>query len=154
MSDRRTAALALLIALVLALVVVWRFLPHYQPIAMAPHDDDQQWRLITSHEASGLIGKHVLAGITHLDKNAYFVMMKEVHGIVVRANPKEGVVIRRPDGTEYDLPPSLSGYRKAPQGGYTLRSTGEVVANPDYLVNYSRTQHDAPLEPIDKWTIK
>ena len=41
------------------------------------------------------------------------------------------------DGEILGLPPDLSSTRIAPPGEYRLRSTGEVVVDPDYLTTWN-----------------
>jgi hypothetical protein len=43
------------------------------------------------------------------------------------------------NGEEFSIPPDLSAIEIAAPGDYTLRSTNEVVRNPDYLASYSVT---------------
>jgi len=97
--------------------------------------------LISEREAADLIGKHILVGFTDVDADQRPRRQQQIHGIVVRVSHNEGIVLRRPDGSEYNLPPSMDGFHEAPAGEYRLRSTGEIVCDPDYVVTYTRTQH-------------
>jgi hypothetical protein len=90
-------------------------------------------RLITEDEARQIQGKHFLVGIAYVDANEKPMRLIERHGVAVRANGKEGIVIRESDGTEFAAPPTIAWFEKAPAGAYTLRSTGEVVVDPDYV---------------------
>ena len=45
--------------------------------------------------------------------------------------------IKQKDGTDFTLPPDLSSTKRARQGEYKLRSTGEVVVNPDFLATWN-----------------
>jgi len=87
--------------------------------------------------AKSYIGKHLLVGITYLDHNDNFIEQKQVHGIILRINEIEGVVLRLKTGEEFKLPPDLRGFQQAPKGEYRLRSTGEIVVDPDLISNWT-----------------
>lgn len=88
--------------------------------------------------AASFIGKHLLAGITYLDHNNNLIEQKQLHGYIVRINEHEGIVVRLSDSEdEYKLPPDLDSLKQAPKGEYRLRSTGEVVVDPDLLTNWT-----------------
>jgi hypothetical protein len=98
--------------------------------------------VISESEAAELIGKHIVVGLTFVDADQKPIRLTQLHGFVVRVNRKEGIVLRQSDGSEYNLPPSLAGFEKAPEGSScTLHSTGEVVDDPDYLVSYTVNQY-------------
>jgi hypothetical protein len=94
--------------------------------------------------ALSLIGKYVVVGVNYTDQNGELVEQKQFHGRVVRANAREGVVLIQPSGDEMKLPPFLRAFQPARPGEYRLRSTGEVVANPDYTCTWSVTR-----DPVD-----
>jgi hypothetical protein len=78
------------------------------------------------------VGKHLLAGITVVDVAEEPIEQRRVHGLIVRINPVEGVVIAlHSSGEEFKLPPDMGNFRVAPRGEYRLRGTGEVVVDPD-----------------------
>lgn len=83
------------------------------------------------------IGKHLLAGITYLDHGENVIQQVQVHGTITRIDER-GIFFVQPDGEEFSLPPDLSSLRPAPPGSYRLRSTGEVVENPDLLSSWTR----------------
>jgi hypothetical protein len=89
-----------------------------------------------SDELAHLLGRHVLAGITLLGDNDELIDQFQVHGIVSAADDA-GVVLDRGDEPAYGLPPGPELFEPAESGEYTLRSTGEVVDDPDYLVSLS-----------------
>jgi hypothetical protein len=85
-----------------------------------------------------LIGKYILAGVTYIDAAGRPIEQKQIHGKVVRANRDEGIVLRlEPSGDEFKLPPVIGAFEPAEPGEYRLRSTGEVVTDPDYLCTWS-----------------
>ncbi len=98
--------------------------------------------LITESEAAALIGKHVVVGFTFVDADQKPIRLTQLHGHVVRVNLNEGIVLKKSDGEEFKLPPTLDGFQKAPEDTVCrLRSTGEVVEDPDYLVSYTVNQY-------------
>lgn len=83
-----------------------------------------------------LIGKVLLAGITYYTHDNQLIEQKQVYGKVVEANERY-VSIRKQNGEMFTLPPDLRSTKAAKPGEYRLRSTGEVVINPDYLATWS-----------------
>jgi hypothetical protein len=95
-------------------------------------------------KANQLIGKHVLIGITVVEHDETFVEQRQMHGDVVRAD-REAIIVRlRGSGEEYNLPPDPSAFHPAPPGEYRLRSTGEVVLDPDFTTTWTLTQPPPP----------
>jgi hypothetical protein len=87
--------------------------------------------------AQALIGKYVVVGVTYTGERDEFIDQKQFHGRVVRANAGEGVVIVQASGEEMKLPPFLRAFEPAKPGEYRLRSTGEVITDPDYTCTWS-----------------
>lgn len=88
--------------------------------------------------AASLIGKHLLIGVTYLDHEGNLVERVQFHGDIVRINEHEGIVVSLNDaGDEYKLPPDINSLQEAPAGEYRLRSTGEIVVNPDLLTSWT-----------------
>lgn len=83
-----------------------------------------------------LIGKVILVGITYYTKDNEFVEQKQFWGRVTEAN-ESGVTFVQSNGEKMDLPPDLSSTERARPGEYKLRSTGEVVVNPDFLAKWN-----------------
>ena len=88
-----------------------------------------------------LLGKTILAGLTYYSANNVFVEQKQVWGKVIKAD-ESGLEIQQNDRNIFGLPPDLTAIDCAAPGEYSLKSTGEVVKNPDYLVTYSVTMSD------------
>jgi len=85
-------------------------------------------------EAKGFIGKLLLVGVSYCDEQGNFVKQEQFHGEIVRASRDEGIIIRLGEnGEERWVPPDLSRLEPAPPGRYTLRASGEVVEDPDFL---------------------
>ena len=88
--------------------------------------------------AAKIIGKKVLVGLTYLDQEGNLIEQQQFCGEVIRANFSEGILFRRLDsGKEFKLPPDLRGFTEAAAGEYRLRTTGEVVVDPDYTVTWT-----------------
>ena len=88
--------------------------------------------------AASYIGKHVLIGVTYLDHKDSFIEQKQFHGRIIRINDTEGIVVQLANsGSEFKLPPDLRGIETARKGEYRLRSSGEVVVDPDLIANWT-----------------
>jgi hypothetical protein len=81
--------------------------------------------------------KTILVGLTYLDSMGNVIERRQMRGEVIRVNPSEGIVLRLDDDTEYALPPDFRPIREAKPGEYRLRSTGDVVLDPDYTATYT-----------------
>ena len=83
------------------------------------------------------IGKHLLAGITYLDHEKNVTKQIQVHGTITRIN-EQGIFFVQSNGEEFSLPPDPKSPKPASPGSYRLRSTGEVVENPDFISSWTR----------------
>lgn len=101
---------------------------------MTNQDQPPQW---DDERAESLVGKRVLVGITNLEADGETVIDQvQYSGVITSADPKNGFRIECSGtlaGSAKFLPPDLRSFRDAPPGEYTLRSTGEVVVNPDVI---------------------
>jgi hypothetical protein len=94
--------------------------------------EGEQPKRITS-DGSAYAGKRLLVGITYKDHKGELIRQEQFHGLILEAG-EGGIVIERNDtGEQISLPPEL---KEAPPGNYRLRSTGEVVVDPDYLATW------------------
>ena len=98
--------------------------------------DEEAEKEITLDE---LIGKVLLVGITYYTHDNEYIEQKQFYGTVTEAN-KTLIRVKQKDGTDFTLPPDLSSTKRARQGEYKLRSTGEVVVNPDFLATWNLTK--------------
>ena len=80
---------------------------------------------------SDLIGKTILVGLTYYTKENEFIEKKQFWGTVTESNEKH-ICFRQKDGSIFSLPPDLRSTKRAPKGEYRLRSTGEIVIDPDF----------------------
>ncbi len=85
-----------------------------------------------------LIGKVLLIGLSYYSPDGGFIEDKQLYGRVTESDDS-CITITQTNGEEFSIPPDLSAIEKAAPGDYTLRSTNEVVRNPDYLASYSVT---------------
>lgn len=103
------------------------------PAALPEADLDSQLA------AEDLIGRTVLIGLSYLDASGAVVRQVQLYGRIETASERSGIVVRLQGeraGETYDLPPDFSRLRPAPPGEYRLRSTGEVVVDPDFLTEW------------------
>ena len=103
-------------------------------------------------DIDSLKGKVLLIGISFIDNNEELIEQIQVYGEIAHING-DGITITRGDnGAEFTVPPDFENIHKANPGEYTLRSTGEVVVDPDYLSSWSL--HCADREKIAEYTKK
>lgn len=83
--------------------------------------------------AKSLIGKTVLVGLTFESPGS--AEHHQFYGKVTSAEERGGILVEMLGdraGETYNLPPHLDAFRAAASGQYRLRSTGEVIEDPDY----------------------
>jgi hypothetical protein len=103
-------------------------------LAIPPWDEDV---------ARALVGKYVLIGLTFENEKGDLLRQVQLHGRIVRADRREGIKVMLAgirSGQEYLLPPQTNAFERAAVGRYTLRSTGEVVVNPDFVSSWVMTE--------------
>jgi len=83
-----------------------------------------------------LLNKTLLVGITYYTHDNELIEQKQCFGRVIEANESMIRIIQK-DGAELELPSDLSSTKKARPGEYKLRSTGEIVINPDFLATWN-----------------
>ena len=90
--------------------------------------------------ARELIGKYVLVGITYVDAKGEVKNTVQCHGPIVRSDAS-GVAIKCEgltwNGQEAVFPPDSRSYEPASPGEYKLKSTGEVVIDPDIVMSWT-----------------
>ncbi len=87
--------------------------------------------------AESYIGKHLLVGITYLNGDESVDQRVELHGIVVGIDSKAVTLKLHDTDREFTLPPDLAAIQPAQPGEYRLRTTGEVVVDPDLLATWT-----------------
>ena len=88
-----------------------------------------------------LLGKTLLVGITDYDADGNAIDRTQFLGRAIGINAG-GIQLELADGSVYWLPPDTQSTYPAPPGSYRLRSTGEIVENPDCLSTLNRTRED------------
>lgn len=120
-----------------------------RPPWMPPLEESKTKPAWDQDDADWLIGKYVLAGITWMAADGQTVTdQSQYHGRVVAVSEKDGVRIAcegQRAGEFMTLPPDLRAFQLADPGEYRLRSTGEVVTNPDVVTSWTMTRSD-PME--------
>ena len=80
--------------------------------------------------------------MTRLDNAGNVTEQRQFHGRVIKASTAEGVVLKNEQGEEMWLPPDYEAFEPADPGEYRLRSTGEIVVNPDYTTTWTVSPPD------------
>jgi len=109
-----------------------------------------------------IIGKTVLVGIPFLKHDGVFVSMIQFSGVIASADKHRGIAITSenlksvidlipdtaPKGSKdtYVLPPDLSALKPAPEGKYRLKSTGEVIVNPELMTIWTLNAPENPTQ--------
>jgi hypothetical protein len=95
-------------------------------------------------EADWLIGKIALVEITRFASDGATIKSQgQYYGKIVRAHRSAGIVIECEgiwSGKTMTLPPMAGAFQPANSGEYRLRSTGEIVKDPDVLATWSITE--------------
>jgi hypothetical protein len=107
---------------------------------------EDYWRNPLGSVWNDLLGKYVLVGITRKDARDNVLELEQLHGRIISADPARGLSLQLEGsraGTTYQLPPDLRSLKPAPRGDYRLRSTGEVIHDPDFLATWVIVQTDA-----------
>ena len=83
--------------------------------------------------AGSYIGKNLLFGITYCDHNENVLRQTQNYGEIIEIN--EHVMLVKLQGSDetFTLPPFVAELEPAPEGEYKLRSTGQIIVNPDLL---------------------
>lgn len=91
--------------------------------------------------AKTLPGQMVLVGLAYFDAGAEEPFeQQQLFGRVVHADERKGILLSlegQRAGEQFNLPPDTRSFQEAEPGEYRLRTTGEVVVNPDFTVTFS-----------------
>jgi hypothetical protein len=94
-------------------------------------------------------GKIMLVGITYADPQGEH--LEQCFGEVISADQARGVSLRlagNRSGEVFWLPPDLRSVFLARPGSYRVRTTGEIVENPDYTATWTIYPKGAPIPPL------
>jgi hypothetical protein len=83
------------------------------------------------------LGKRVLIGLTMLSTSGDLAERRQFLGTIARIDPTAGIELTLGDGSTYWLPPDARSLEEAPPGEYRLRSTSELVVDPDYIFTWT-----------------
>jgi hypothetical protein len=95
-------------------------------------------------------GKILLVGITLLDENEELIEQIQVYGPIIRIDEKGVIIKRNGCGSEFGIPSDFNNINEAKPGEYKLRSTGELVVNPDYISSW--TVNKATKNSVDEYS--
>lgn len=87
--------------------------------------------------ARAMLGKVLLVGLTYVDGDVERV--EQFYGEVTSVDARKGILLRlagNRDGEVFRLPADLRGIARATPGNYRLKSTGEIVENPDLTATW------------------
>jgi hypothetical protein len=87
-----------------------------------------------------MIGKRILVGITYLGSGDVPDHTVQLTGTVTAVEPL--VTIDHGQPAPFTLPPLQDAYDRAPPGKYTLRESGEVVEDPDFMTTWTVSPPD------------
>jgi hypothetical protein len=90
--------------------------------------------------AKELVGRYLLIGITRLDAAGTQIQQVQIHGYVQSYDKMSGIKVHlegKRKGETYMLPPDTQAFQRAKPGKYTLRSTGEIVVDPDFTTSWT-----------------
>jgi hypothetical protein len=94
--------------------------------------------------AETAIGKTILIGVTYMAADGVTIMGQvQYHGIVVAVDTSIGVNVEcrgEHVGKTLNLPPDLKVFAPAEPGHYRLRSSGEVVIDPDFATQWKMVE--------------
>jgi hypothetical protein len=87
---------------------------------------------LSKKKTTALLRSHVLVGLTYLRPDGEISRRLQFHGTIESVR-KDVIEVRRADtGDLFTLPPAPEAFDAAPPGEYRIRSTGEVVVDPDF----------------------
>jgi hypothetical protein len=99
-------------------------------------DDESPEFEFDADRAASLIGKSVLVGLTYVDANGDVEEVVQFFGQITSFD-EEMVTIARESGEDFTLPPAIEAFEEAESGEYSLRSTGEVIVDPDLISTWT-----------------
>jgi hypothetical protein len=113
-----------------------------EPPAIDPHRPEPPRRLLRgSDRLAPMVGCRLLVGITYLDDAGAVRGSEQFCGQVLEVSDGVVVVERPGDGEPALLPADADAYEAAAAGAYRLKSTGEVVQDPDYVTTWQVAVH-------------
>jgi hypothetical protein len=102
--------------------------------------------LFSDDQVAALLGSHLLVGLTYLGPDGEIASRIEFHGTVESVGVDVVEVRRADNGEIFTLPPAAEAYVPAPPGAYRLKTTGEVVVDPDFTCVMTVHEAQDPVE--------
>lgn len=102
-----------------------------------------------TENTENLIDKILLIGITVLDEKDEIISQVQVYGPIIRVTDDLIVIRRNETQAEFTIPAYLDNVKEAKPHEYKLRTTGEIVTNPDYLSSW--TVHFDSEEQVEEY---
>ncbi len=93
--------------------------------------------LITPERFREFRNKTILVGITYLHEDESISHIVQFAGVITNLDSRGLVINKNIDGEEFCVPADDSAIEYASEGKYTLKTTGEVIINPDYLTTWT-----------------
>lgn len=91
-----------------------------------------------------LLNSLILVGLTFVDREDQLLEQQQFWGRIVRIDRNAGFQIElrgtRAGQEDYWLPPDTRPFERAAPGEYRLRSTEEIVVNPDFTATWTITK--------------
>jgi len=100
--------------------------------------------------ANELIGKTALVGLTYFNADGSERDRIQVFGEIVAFDETIVTMKLAGSGKEFTLPPMLDAFEEAEPGEYRLRSTGEVIVDPDLLSKWTIRAPEADSDSDDE----
>ena len=101
------------------------------------------------------MGKEVLVGLTFVRPSGAAIEQVQLHGEITRVDAHHGIGLTRAGTNElFWLPPDLGAFEDAQPGEYRLRSTGEILIDPDLLSIWTITEPDDDVVPDWRRTLR
>jgi hypothetical protein len=83
-----------------------------------------------------ITGKVILIGLNFLNDNEELVEQYQTHGILIELTDTGLLLIKRRDGSIFQIPYDSESIAKAEEGEYKENSTGIIISNPDYITTW------------------
>jgi hypothetical protein len=96
-------------------------------------------------------GKVFLIGLTFVDKDRKLIEQYQTHGTVAELTGRGLFKINRKDGSIFQMLYDKDTIKKAANGEYKEKSSGEIIKDPDFIMTWKITITDNDnLEEIKK----
>lgn len=96
--------------------------------------NDMPYFVFDQDFALGFIGKYLLVGITRTGNKGKVLSQQQLHGTIINATA-QGIELELGgvhEGKTWRMPPMLDDLSPARRGKYELKTTGEVIEDPDF----------------------